>query len=93
MPKLLHDVFLVSTPAHVYNERESFCFVYHFNPLKTLTRHSVSPGFCCELPMLTILFPLVLVLLSLDNCLPSVGPVADLVISNVNVSPDGFSRS
>jgi iron transport multicopper oxidase len=32
-------------------------------------------------------------LLSLDNCLSSIGPVADLVISNVNVSPDGFSRS
>ena len=43
--------------------------------------------------MLRILLPLVLVLLSLDNCLSSVGPVADLVILNVNVSPDGFSRS
>lgn len=79
-----------SLPLHMYITSASHCFVYHFKPL---TRHSVSPGFRCKLSMLRILFPLVLVLLSLDDCLSSVGPVADLVISNVNVSPDGFSRS
>ena len=31
MPKLLHDVLLVSTPAHVYNERESL-FCVSFQP-------------------------------------------------------------
>lgn len=39
------------------------------------------------------LYSLTVLTLFAGRSVASIGPVADLVISNVNVAPDGFSRS